>query len=232
MAHLHRKRGHKGDKTVRRSRWRRTVRLAFWLSFLFVTAAVGGRWALTVLYPLEYREIIFERAREHGLDPFLVAAVIRTESHFRPGATSPQGARGLMQIMPETGRWAAAQMQIPYSEELLYDPDYNIRMGCWYLAELHREFGDTVLALAAYNGGRTNVARWLAQRQWTGEHRTLEQIPFSETRRYVAVVMRDYRWYRWLYASGSEAGGEGLDAAAGSAAGRTGGAPHAAAAGV
>lgn len=216
---------------MRRSRRRRIVRLVFWLALFLVTAVVGGRWALTLLYPLEYKAIIFERAREHGLDPYLVAAVIRTESHFQPDATSSQGARGLMQIMPETGRWAAAEMQIPYSEELLYDPDYNIRMGCWYLAELHREFGDTVLALAAYNGGRTNVANWLKQRQWTGEHRTLEQIPFSETRRYVATVMRDHRWYRWLYASRSDAGGEDWDAAAGSAAGRTGRPPHPAAAG-
>ncbi|HEY8348052.1 MAG TPA: lytic transglycosylase domain-containing protein [Symbiobacteriaceae bacterium] len=182
--------------------WKRTTRLVLWLALACTVALVGGRWLLVQVYPLEYENIIFQAAREYGLDPFLVAAVIRTESRFRPGATSPQGARGLMQIMPETGRWAAAQMQIPYSEELLYDPHYNIRMGCWYLAELHREFGgDTVLALAAYNGGRTNVARWLQMRQWTGEHRTLQQIPFPETRRYVALVLRDHRVYRFIYGS-------------------------------
>lgn len=192
---------------------RQLIRLALWLAVVGIAAFWGGRWLLSYIYPLEYREIIFQRAQEYGLDPYLVAAVIRAESRFHADATSAQGARGLMQIMPDTGQWAAAQMQIPYSADLLYDPDYNVRMGCWYLAELEKEFGDTVLVLAAYNGGRTNVARWLEQRQWTGEHQTLSQIPFPETRQYVAAVMRNHQWYRWIYASGSDSGEEVLDAA-------------------
>lgn len=170
------------------------------LALLVVALGLGGRWLVKRFYPFDYEPIIMAQARQNGLDPYLVAAVIRAESRFRPQATSPQGARGLMQIMPETGRWAAQQMKMDYNPDWLYEPEYNIRIGCWYLANLLQEFGeDPVLALAAYNGGQSNVKKWLDERQWTGEHQTLDQIPFNETRHYVAVVLRDYERYRWLY---------------------------------
>lgn len=179
---------------------RRSLSRMVLLVLLAFTAVAGGRWLLYRWYPLTYEPIIQQRARENGLDPYLVAAVIRAESKFRPLAASPQGARGLMQIMPETGKWVAEQMQMPFHADSLYDPDYNIRIGCWYLANLLKEFdGDTVLALAAYNGGRNNVRKWLDERQWTGEPHTLDQIPFPETRNYVAVVLRDHKRYLWLY---------------------------------
>jgi len=167
---------------------------------VLVLLAIGVRAALMQVYPLQYREFIGDCAEEHGIDPYLVAAVIRAESRFRPEATSPQGARGLMQLMPDTARWVAGQTGLPYDDAYLYDPAYNIRLGCWYLALLIREFGgDPVRALAAYNGGMTNVHNWLRDRQWTGERHTLPQIPFAETRHYVANVLRDQRWYRLIY---------------------------------
>jgi soluble lytic murein transglycosylase len=183
-----------------RFRWPLTA----WLALLLVLAGVlyfGARWILSVAYPLPYRATLFARAQEYGLDPYLVAAVVRAESGFRPAVRSSQGARGLMQIMPETGEWIAGQLNLPYADELLDDPDYNMRLGCWYLDHLQDEFGaDTVLVLAAYNAGRTNVQQWLRENQWTGEHRTLDQIPFTETRLYVARVTRNYAIYRRLYA--------------------------------
>lgn len=189
---------------------RRRRPVTTWLALLLALAAVtyfGGRWLLLWAYPLEYKEMLFPRAQEYRLDPYLVAAVIRTESRFRADATSGQGARGLMQIMPETGEWAARQLKLRYSPALLYDPDFNIRLGCWYLDNLRQEFGgDLVLALAAYNGGRTNVMKWLQENQWTGEHATLEQIPFKETRLYVARVLRDYQRYRWIYGANQQEG--------------------------
>lgn len=182
-----------------RPRWSRPMRLALVLS-LAAVVVFGGRWVLHKVYPLEYRALVVRRAQEYELDPYLVAAVIRTESRFRPRATSKEGASGLMQIMPTTAQWAAGQLEIPYSPELLFDPDYNVRLGCWYLSELRREFGgDMVLALAAYNAGRGNVAKWLRENQWTGEHTTLDQIPFWETRVYIARVLRDVQWYQFLY---------------------------------
>jgi len=161
---------------------------------------LGGSLVLERLYPLAYGSAVNQCAAEHGLDPYLVAAVIRAESRFRPEVTSPQGARGLMQIMPETGRWVAEQMGLAFDAAYLYEPEYNIQVGCWYLATLLRQYAqDPVLALAAYNGGMTNVDNWLNDQQWTGERHTLEQIPFSETRHYVAVVLRDQQRYRFLY---------------------------------
>jgi soluble lytic murein transglycosylase len=186
---------------------------------LLVLAALAGfssGWLVPRIYPLQFREGLFREAQANGLDPYLVAAVIRIESHFRADATSTQGARGLMQIMPDTGEWVAAQMKIPFSPDRLYDPDYNLRLGCWYLAHLQQQFGgDTVLALAAYNGGRGTVTKWLNDRQWTGEHQTLEQIPFPETRQYVAKVLRDVGRYRLIYGAEAHARRESLYAGTG-----------------
>lgn len=181
-------------------------------------------WGLAPrLYPLPYRSILIHQARANGLDPHLVAAVIRTESFFRTDAVSQQGARGLMQIMPETGEWIAARLNLPFSPEMLDDPEYNIHLGCWYLAELQREFaGDTVLALAAYNAGRSNVHRWLDERRWTGETRRLEQIPFPETAHYIVKVLRDRERYRLIYTSDMWSRRGIIDAAKGLIRGRTG----------
>ncbi len=174
-----------------------------WLVVLTALALVGyfgSRWVLWQLYPLHYREPLFRYAQENSLDPYLVAAVIRVESRFRPRVTSPRGARGLMQVMPETGRWVAGQMRVPFDPEMLYDPEYNIRLGCWYLASLHREFdGRIVPALAAYNGGRNNVRKWLETGRWDGSAATLARIPYQETRLYVARVLRDLERYQRIY---------------------------------
>jgi len=150
-------------------------------------------------YPLEYRALIDRCATDNQVDPVVVAALIRNESHYNPDALSKQGARGLMQIMPSTGQWIASQMQVPYSDEMLWDPEYNIRLGCWYLDNLSREFGgDLVLVLASYNAGRNNVKKWVNEGRWTGEESTLGQIPFSETRSYVEQVLRDMPVYRGI----------------------------------
>ena len=186
-----------------RRRRRRLRTLLVLSAVLAALAYFGYRWMLGLYFPLpqEYRSSLYLRARENDLDPYLVAAVIRAESGWRPMAESSQGARGLMQLMPDTARWVAGQMGVDYAPERLTDPDYNIQLGCWYLANLHQEFaGDTVLPLAAYNAGRTNVQKWLRDRQWTGEHHTLEQIPFEETRLYVAKVLRHVGFYRRIYA--------------------------------
>lgn len=166
-----------------------------------LVALIGNNLIWYRLYPFNHREAIFRHAQANDLDPFLVAAVIRVESKFNPDATSGRGARGLMQLMPDTGRWVAEKLNVKdFRPESLYDPDANIRFGTWYLAELRRQFsGDIILALAAYNGGEGNVQRWLNNQQWTGEHSTLEQIPFKETREFVARVLTDFERYQRLY---------------------------------
>lgn len=166
--------------------------------YLFVTQS---DYINKLIYPFHYRETIIEESQKNGLDPLLVAAVIWVESRFNEDAESAKGARGLMQVMPQTGEWAAEQMNIPnYSTEMLYDPAVNIAIGTWYLRELSEEFDGNIYAvLAAYNGGRTHVKRWLEYTYWDGSGENISDIPFPETRDFVVKVVRVYQRYENLY---------------------------------
>lgn len=154
------------------------------------------RW----FYPIEYIAEISTSTQTTPLDPYLVAAIIRVESNFRPTARSPKGATGLMQLMPETAEWVARRMGLSPASLDLEVPDLNIRLGTWYMAMLQEEFeGNLVVALAAYNGGRGNVSRWLQEQRWDGRLETVGDIPFLETRLYVQRVLGVYSWYLRLY---------------------------------
>lgn len=178
------------------------VRARGWIFLLLLTAVAVllAKPAARLVYPFPYRESILHYAGQNGLDPLLVLALVRTESKFYPLAESVTGARGLMQIMPETGRWVAGRLREEFDPERLFEPDYNLRLGTWYLAHLIGEFqGNLPAALAAYNGGRHNVEAWLGRGLWDGSTEALDKIPFPETREFVRQVLRDYRVYRFLY---------------------------------
>lgn len=167
----------------------------------FITAIFGiSRYVAFKLYPYTYRELIEQEGERYNIPPLLLAAVIRVESKFNSSTTSRKDARGLMQIVPDTGAWAAEKIGLtPFSPEQLYEPDINIRIGAWYLHHLLDEFeGNLVAALAAYNGGQGNVRTWLRD-GWDGSYDRLDLVPFSETRMFVKRVLDDYRVYRWLY---------------------------------
>jgi len=151
------------------------------------------------IYPLKYEQSIIKYSAEYGVDPYLVASVIKVESNFSPKVVSKRGAMGLMQLMPKTALWAAEQMGIEnFQVENLQNPDLNIRIGTWYLSSLLDEFNNNItLALAAYNGGRGNVANWLAQGRM--QQQKEEEIPFPETRNFVLRVKKSYKWYKRLY---------------------------------
>ncbi|MCX5907107.1 MAG: transglycosylase SLT domain-containing protein, partial [Deltaproteobacteria bacterium] len=156
-------------------------------------------------YPLGHSAWINQYAQANQLDPAFVSAVILEESRFNPQALSPAGARGLMQIMPPTGKKIVNKVKVPnYTDDLLYDPEVNIRMGSWYLASLMEEFGGKeALALAAYNAGAQAVRDWLAQKGGNfKEDEFVEEIPYTETRNYVIRVISSARMYRALYPSG------------------------------
>ncbi|TEB09546.1 lytic transglycosylase domain-containing protein [Pelotomaculum propionicicum] len=152
-------------------------------------------------YPFPYRQITINHAEAYNLDPYLLASIMKAESGFDRSAVSPKGARGLMQIMPDTGQWVARQLGSPaFAPDQLFDPDTNIRFGAWYIADLKKEFhGDIVLVLAAYNGGRGNVEEWVASKNLTGGNSTIDQIPFPETRNFVRKVLLYHRIYSHLY---------------------------------
>jgi len=151
-------------------------------------------------FPLMYEELIFYYSAMRDLDPYWVMGLIRAESTFRSHVTSPVGASGLMQIMPSTGEWLAERMGIPFDAAYLFEPDYNIRMGTYYLRLLIGlfEYPDTVLA--AYNAGMGNVGNWLEDERFSDDGATLHTIPFAETREYVVRVNRYTDIYRELYA--------------------------------
>lgn len=153
------------------------------------------------VYPFGYQTEIFRFSEKQQLDPYLVAAVIRTESKFINLARSPKGAMGLMQMMPETAEWVAKETQYPdFTIEQLNNPEVSIRFGTWYLASVQKEFGgNEVLMLAAYNGGRGNVKSWMKKYGWSSDFSNIDEIPFKETREYVKKVLRDRLNYRLLY---------------------------------
>jgi soluble lytic murein transglycosylase len=150
-----------------------------------------------VTLPLRHEDIIRQQAQAKDLDPALIAAVIYAESKFRD-QTSPTGAKGLMQIQPETARFIARRSGgTRFELSDLGTPQINIQYGSWYLRYLLGRYGgNEVLAVAAYNGGETNVDRWIVQSGRQGRAFTVTNIPFPETRAYVSRVMdarADYR---------------------------------------
>jgi soluble lytic murein transglycosylase len=179
------------------------VAIVFVALGILLSIAFGSSWVQRMLNPIRYVDVITLHSRRHGLDPFLVAAVMRVESGYQSDAVSPKGARGLMQLMPDTGRWAAGCLGIQgYSDDLLFEPNANIRIGAWYLRQLLNQFGGNVgVALAAYNGGPSNVEKWLSAGKWSGSIDDLQQIPFAETARYVDRVSRAYELYLRAYES-------------------------------
>lgn len=175
--------------------------LAFLGILLIVYLIFHSRWYLRRVYPIHYKNEITQYSLEHDVDPFLVTAVIRVESRFRPQALSAKGARGLMQVMPDTGNWIAGELGIrEFDPDKLYDPITNLNVGTWYLAFLLREYGgDPVRTLAAYNAGRGNVSKWIEEGRWSGGEGDVNSIPFPETREYVKKVLHLHRKYHEVY---------------------------------
>jgi len=152
--------------------------------------------------PLEHEDIIVQQAREKGLDPALIAAVIYAETKF-DARTSSAGAEGLMQILPATAEFLAHRSgATTFRVADLASPQVNITYGSYYLRYLLDSFGgNKMLALAAYNGGQTNVDQWIANARAHGHALTVNEIPFPETRAYVEKVLSAQRRYRSTYPS-------------------------------
>jgi len=156
---------------------------------------------LKYVYPVKYEDIIEKYAAEYNLDLYLIAAIIKVESNYNVTAKSNKGAIGLMQIKSSTGEWVGKQLGIKnFTEEMLYDPEINIKIGCWYINYLIKYYNDNKqLALAAYNGGQGNVNKWLKDEKLSDDGITLKNIPFEETRRYIQKVNKVYNIYKKVY---------------------------------
>ncbi len=141
--------------------------------------------------------IIHRYAREYDVNPSMISAVISRESHYDPYAESRVGARGLMQIMEDTGSWIASrQGNKDYQYNHLFDPDLNVRFGAWYLAYLSDIYqGNPIMVAAAYHAGANNVNLWALKFAQDERFLTLEQIPMEDTKDYVRKVMNAYAIY-------------------------------------
>ena len=171
----------------------------------FLTARAGHelvpRRFWEMFYPIGWRAELTSAATRTGLDPLFVAAVVREESSYDPRARSRVGARGLMQLMPDTARPLARAQGLTFREgELLDDPGANLEMGTTYIAQLVRDFGEPRVAVAAYNAGPRRAREWWAARLSDDVEVWVEQIPFNETRAFVKRVMLSWAEYRRLYA--------------------------------
>jgi len=189
---------------VRDERYHLALRIA---RRYFGTLAVSGDPTLPrafweIIYPLGWRNEVADAARRAGLDPYLVAAVVREESSYYPRAVSRAGARGLMQLMPATARPMADLRGLAFEGgSLLDDPRANLDMGASFLAGLLKEFGDPHLALAAYNAGPKRAREWWKVRRTNDMEAWVEQIPYDETRHYVKRVTLSWEEYRRIYGS-------------------------------
>ena len=160
-----------------------------WPQLATVEQDSAPAYFLRMYYPLKYGDEIEEHAKERGLDPNFVRALILQESYYNPEAKSRVGATGLMQLMPPTAKEHAARLHIPFAVSRLENPDVNVNLGTYHLKMLVNMFGgNTYLATAAYNAGQGNVMKWRRAAPNKPTDELLESIPFPETRNYVKRV--------------------------------------------
>ncbi|HEV2298933.1 MAG TPA: transglycosylase SLT domain-containing protein [Candidatus Acidoferrales bacterium] len=162
---------------------------------------IGGdmKEAWHLAYALPYAPDVRISSRRAGVDPMIVAGLIRQESAFEKKALSNRNAFGLMQVLPKTGRLIAHELRMRYSDDRLFDPVFNIRVGTVYFAGLIKQFHGVEAALAAYNAGEDRVTAWQDGQHYAELPEFVESIPFTETREYVQIVLRNAAIYRALY---------------------------------
>ena len=152
------------------------------------------------IYPLKYSEYIEKYAEEYNIDKYLVYAIIKAESNFEEDAKSTSNAVGLMQIMEATAFETANKMDLNISEEDLFNPNLNIKIGLKYFTSLLEKYNNNYnLAIIAYNAGIGNVDKWIQDGIINADGTDIENVPFKETNNYVRKILRDYEIYKKLY---------------------------------
>lgn len=167
---------------------------------LGIAAVLGYSLYVKKSYPTDYSEYVEKYSAEYGVDKFLVYAVIKTESGFRADAVSSAKARGLMQITEVTFDWIKFRLGDEESEFYdMYDPETNIRYGCWFLGFLCEEFGNVEEVAAAYHAGRSKVNEWLNDEKYSADGVHLDVIPGRDTAHYVSKITKALDTYIRLY---------------------------------
>jgi soluble lytic murein transglycosylase len=152
-------------------------------------------------YPLAFKELIEPWSRERNIDPLLVWAFMTAESAYNPWAISHANARGLMQMMPQTGGLIADRMHLrDYGTALIFDPEIVVPMATWYIQALLEKFnGQLPLSIPSYNAGPHRVAVWLSLKGKLPMDEFVEEIPYDEAREYTKKVLRYYGYFRLIH---------------------------------
>ena len=185
------------------------MKMRFLVVLLIIAIAITSIWALDIAndkldesaHPLEYSEYVTKYSKEYGVPEHVIYAMIKVESNFDPFAVSKADARGLMQMMPDTFKWLtdSGHFNEHLPVEAMFIPEVSIKYGSYYLSYLYGKFKNWNTALAAYNAGEGNVAKWLKDAQYSDGNGTLTYIPFRETRHYVTKVETEADNYSGLY---------------------------------
>ena len=155
---------------------------------------------LQIIYPQKYSEYVEKYAMEYELDPLLVYSIIKAESNFKSTAKSNSGAIGLMQVMLSTAQEIGTKLEIEdITEEKLYEPEINIRIGICYFKNLLEKYNNYNLAIISYNAGMVNLDNWLDQGIIDDQGENIDNIPFSETKNYVKKILQNYQIYQEIY---------------------------------
>ena len=164
---------------------------------LIVIITLGVYFGLRVKYPIKYKQEIIEQANLNQLNVFLVFSLIKVESNFKEDAISNKGAKGLMQITESTAKYIAQMLKEEQGD--LLSAKTNIKYGCYYLRYLIKRFKSERTAIIAYNAGEGNVQNWLNEKALSSDGKSLDKIPFEETRAYVERVTLYAKIYKILY---------------------------------
>lgn len=174
--------------------------LAVSVSFLVLTVIfIGTLSILKILYPIKYGNFVEFYASENNLSESFVYAVIECESGYDEKAVSYADARGLMQLTPDTFKWLQRKRGEKLGEEMLFDAQTNIKYGCYFYGILFEIYGNERTALAAYHAGMGNVKKWLKDERYSRDGKTLYDIPFETTKKYVNKVIKTRNIYSKLY---------------------------------
>lgn len=160
---------------------------------------------MKAIYPIKYANFVEVYSEEYNVDKYLIYAVIKAESNFDENATSSKEAKGLMQLMESTAKDILKKIDDETTmteedlKEKLLEPQFNIKLGTKYISLLLEKYGNTELALVAYNAGSGNVDNWIEQGIIKSDGSDIEKVPYKETNNYVRKILRDYEIYKNLY---------------------------------
>lgn len=179
---------------------RKIILILITIIFVLLVILLNFKNIQKLIYRQDYSEYVEKYAKEYNVDPLLIYSIIKAESNFDDEAVSSKGATGLMQLMDNTAKEIATNESLEYvSNESLFDPETNIKLGVKYFADLIAIFKNEAVALAAYNAGMGTVQGWIDKGTIKADGSDIENIPYNETNMYVRKILNDYGIYCSLY---------------------------------